>query len=136
MHKYSNRNRRVSSPLSPIFSLLLEPSGKLFKKLQDLLAEDEQAQKITPPIIQHQRPVYGFPSSWLLFPLIVSLVSKPLRSRLSDQVTMMVNQVMMERNHTARAKKPGIWSPRFRMADGVATCAWEERISAQRCRWL
>src|SRR5437588_9180289 len=64
----TDRNRRVSAPLSPIFSLLLEPSGKLFKKLQDLLAEDEQAQKITPPIIQHQRPgprnpAYGLPAS-------------------------------------------------------------------------
>src|SRR5437588_8138852 len=40
-----SRNRRVSSPLSPIFSLFLEPLGKLYHKLQGLLAEDEQAQR-------------------------------------------------------------------------------------------
>src|SRR2546421_12183094 len=54
----TDRNRRVSAPLSPILYLFLEPSGKLYQKLQDLLAEEEQAQNITPPMIQHQRPVY------------------------------------------------------------------------------
>src|SRR2546429_9704081 len=52
----TDRNRRVSSPLSPIFSLLLEPSGKLSHKLQDLLTEEEQAQRSTPPLLQQRRP--------------------------------------------------------------------------------
>jgi hypothetical protein len=54
--------------LSPILYLFLAPSGKLYKKLQYLLAEDEKAQRIAPPIIQHRRPgprnpAYGIPSS-------------------------------------------------------------------------
>ena len=36
----------------------------------------------------------------------------------------------------ARSKKPGIWYTLFRMADCVETCAWEERISPESCRWL
>src|SRR5947209_17624049 len=52
----TDRNRRVSSPLSPMFSPSLEPSGSLPHKLQDLLTEDEQAQRSTPAIIQHRRP--------------------------------------------------------------------------------
>jgi hypothetical protein len=40
---WCNRNRRVSVSLSPIFSLFLAPSGKLYQKLQYLLAEDEKA---------------------------------------------------------------------------------------------
>ncbi|HCF87246.1 MAG TPA: hypothetical protein DEV72_18835, partial [Ktedonobacter sp.] len=52
----------------PILYLFLEPSGKLYQKLQFLLAEDEKAQKSTPPIIQHRRPgpgnpAYGIPAS-------------------------------------------------------------------------
>ena len=43
------------------------PSGKLYQKLQDLLAEDEKAAG-SPPIISHQRPgprhpAYGIPDS-------------------------------------------------------------------------
>ena len=45
--------RRVSAPLSPIFSLFLSPSGKLYQKLQILLAEDEKAQ--TPLVLETQR---------------------------------------------------------------------------------
>jgi hypothetical protein len=56
LHKLSQRNRRVSAPLSPIFSLFLVPSGKLYQKLQYLLAEDDKAQRSTPLIIQHRRP--------------------------------------------------------------------------------
>src|SRR2546421_6796150 len=64
----TDRNRRVSSPLSPIFSLFLEPLGKLYQKLQDLLAEDEQAQRSTPPLLEHRRSgprnwAYSLPSS-------------------------------------------------------------------------
>src|SRR6266700_4916645 len=69
MHSTINRrNRRASTTLSPILYLFLAPSGKLYQKLQYLLAEDEKAQRSTPPIIQHRRPgprtpAYGIPSS-------------------------------------------------------------------------
>jgi hypothetical protein len=57
----------VSTTLSPILYLFLTPSGKLYQKLQYLLAEDEKAQRSTPPIIQHRRPgpkhpKYGIPT--------------------------------------------------------------------------
>src|SRR2546423_3374327 len=64
----TDRNRRVSAPLSPIFSLFLAPSGKLYQRLQDLLAEEEQAQRSTPSLLQHRRSVYGLPSSCLSSP--------------------------------------------------------------------
>jgi hypothetical protein len=62
------RNRRASTTLSPILYLFLEPSGKLYQKLQYLHAEDEKAQRSTPPIIRHRRPgprnpAYSIPSS-------------------------------------------------------------------------
>jgi hypothetical protein len=53
--KSPRRNRRVSVPLSPIFSLFLSPSGKLSQKLQQLLAEDEKAQ-VSPVIEKQRRP--------------------------------------------------------------------------------
>jgi DNA invertase Pin-like site-specific DNA recombinase len=43
----------VSTTLSPILSLFLAPSGKLYQKLQILLTEDEKAQ--TPLVIETQR---------------------------------------------------------------------------------
>jgi hypothetical protein len=57
-----------STPLSPIFSLFLTPSGKLSQKLHYLLTEDEQAQRSTPSLIRHRRPgprnpAYGIPAS-------------------------------------------------------------------------
>ena len=60
--------RRVSAPLSPIFSLFLAPSGKLSHKIHYLLAEDEQAQRSTSSMIHHRRPgpsnpADGLPSS-------------------------------------------------------------------------
>ena len=42
----TDRNRRVSSPLSPIYYLFLSPSGKLSQKLHIHLAEDEKAQTL------------------------------------------------------------------------------------------
>src|SRR2546421_10115569 len=72
----TDRNRRVSGPLSPIFYLFLAPSGKLYQKLHYLLAEDEKAQRSTPSIIQHRRSVYDFPPSSPGFPS-----SSPGRSR-------------------------------------------------------
>src|SRR5205823_13643882 len=53
----TDRNRRVSSPLSPIFSLFLEPTGRLYHKVQHLLAEEEAAEGSPPPaVIKHRRP--------------------------------------------------------------------------------
>jgi hypothetical protein len=52
--KATDRNRRVSSPLSPIFSLLLAPSGTLYLKVQDLLAHDE-THDVSPPAMGGKR---------------------------------------------------------------------------------
>jgi hypothetical protein len=57
----------VSAPLSPIFSLFLAPSEKLYLKVQHLLAEDELFQRSNPPIIKHRRPgpkhpTFGIPA--------------------------------------------------------------------------
>src|SRR5215471_4428653 len=41
---WQDRNRRVSGSLSPMFSLFLAPSGKLYLKVQHLLTEDELVQ--------------------------------------------------------------------------------------------
>jgi len=45
---FNDRNRRVSSPLSPIFSLFLVPAGILYQKVQRLLAEEETAEENHP----------------------------------------------------------------------------------------
>src|SRR2546421_12111470 len=60
--------RRVSSPLSPIFSLFLEPSGNLSQKVQHLLSEEKTAEGSYPAVIKHRRPgpsnpADGIPSS-------------------------------------------------------------------------
>ena len=62
-----DRNRRVSATLSPILYLFLTPSGKLYLKVQHLLAEDELLQRSNPPLIKHRRqgpkhPNYGIPA--------------------------------------------------------------------------
>ena len=49
--KATDRNRRVSSPLSPIYYLFLSPSGKLYQKVQHLLAEEERAEGSPPPVV-------------------------------------------------------------------------------------
>ena len=51
-----DRNRRVSSTLSPIFYLFLAPSGKLYLKVQHLLAGDELVQRSNPPLLKRRRP--------------------------------------------------------------------------------
>jgi len=69
IHKYSNRNRRVSAPLSPIFSLFFASSGILYQKVQRLLAEDETTEGSHPPVVIKHRcpgpkhPAYGIPAS-------------------------------------------------------------------------
>src|SRR5207248_2982565 len=50
-----HRNRRVSSPLSPICSLFLAPTGRLYQKVQPLLAEEERAEGSSPPAASKQR---------------------------------------------------------------------------------
>jgi hypothetical protein len=82
-----SRNRWVSAPLSPIFSLFLSPSGKLYLKVQNLLAEDAKVQISSSPVIEKQRrpgpkqPAYGIPASQ--WPTVVHRVveqKEPLRS--------------------------------------------------------
>ena len=79
------RNRRVSATLSPILSLFLAPSGKLYQKVQQLLAEDEKASGSPPSIIPHRRPGpkhprYGIPAEqWLTVLQRVLENKEPLR---------------------------------------------------------
>ena len=77
----------MSAPLSPIFSLFLAPSGKLYQKVQRLLAEDETAEGSHPPaVIKHRRPgpkhpAYGIPAEH--WPTVVQRVveqKEPLRT--------------------------------------------------------
>ena len=79
--------RRVSSPLSPIFSLFLEPTGRLYHKVQHLLAEEERAEGSPPPAVIKQRrpgpkqPADGLPASH--WPIVVHRVveqKEPLRT--------------------------------------------------------
>ncbi len=81
------RNRRVSAPLSPIFYLVLAPTGILYQKVQRLLAEDEPAEGNSPPVvIKHRRPgpkhpKYGIPAEH--WPMIMHRVveqKEPLRT--------------------------------------------------------
>jgi hypothetical protein len=83
----TDRNRRVSSPLSPIFPLLLAPAGILYHKVQHLLSEDETAEgSHPPPLIKHRRPgpkhpADGHPASQ--WPTVVQRVvekKEPLRT--------------------------------------------------------
>jgi hypothetical protein len=76
----------VSSALSPIFSLFLIPSGKLYFKVQHLLKGDELPQRSNHPLLQHRRPGpkhpnYGIPASqWLAIVQQVVEQKKPLRT--------------------------------------------------------
>jgi hypothetical protein len=57
--KRAERNRpepTVSNALSPIFSLFLAPSGKLYLKVQHLLKGDELFQRSNPPLLKRRRP--------------------------------------------------------------------------------
>jgi hypothetical protein len=86
MHKYSNRNRRVSNALSPILYLFLAPSGFLYIKVQHLLSEDKLVQSSNPPLLKQRRPGskhpnYGIPAD--LWPTVVQRVveqKEPLRT--------------------------------------------------------
>jgi hypothetical protein len=67
----------VSNSLSPILYLFLSPSGVLYQKVQQLLAEDESTGESHPPLLKHRRPGpkypnYGIPAE--LWPTIVHRV--------------------------------------------------------------
>ncbi len=75
--KTTDRNRRVSNTLSPIFYLFLAPSGKLYLKVQHLLAGDELVQSSNPPLLKRRRsgpkhPNCGLPED--LWPTVVQRV--------------------------------------------------------------
>ena len=82
----TDRNRRVSAPLSPIFSLFLAPSGTLCLKFQHLLAQDETHDVSPLPIVDKRRPgpkhpAYGIPPSH--WPMVIHRVvenNEPLRA--------------------------------------------------------
>jgi hypothetical protein len=70
-----------------MFSLFLEPSGKLYQKVQHLLAEDETAAGSTPHVvIKHRRPGPQHPaydisaSEWLTVLYRVLEQREPLRT--------------------------------------------------------
>ena len=79
-------NRRVSATLSPILYLFLAPSGKLYLKVQNLLALDEVPDASPPPIVGNRRPGpkhpnYGIPAEH--WPTVVHRVveqKEPLRT--------------------------------------------------------
>ena len=76
----------MSNTLSPIFYLFLAPSGKLYLKVQHLLAGDELDQSSNPPLLKRRRPGpkqpnYGIPAD--LWPTVVQRVveqKEPLRT--------------------------------------------------------
>jgi len=73
----TDRNRRVSATLSPIFYFFLAPSGTLYLKVQDVLAHDEAHDVSPPPIVGKRRPgpkhpKYGVPAEH--WPMIIHRV--------------------------------------------------------------
>ena len=75
----------MSNALSPIFYLFLTPAGKLYQKVQRLLAEDEVPEGSHPPVMKHRRPgpeypVYGIPAAeWPTVVHRVAGLKEPLR---------------------------------------------------------
>ena len=80
-----DRNRRVSSSLSPIFYLFLIPSGIWYQKVQHLLTEEETPEGSHPPVMKHQQPGpkypgYGIPAAeWPTVVHRVAELKEPLR---------------------------------------------------------
>ena len=76
----------MSSTLSPIFYLFLAPSGKLYLKVQHLLAGDELCQSRNPPLLKRRRPGPNHPNYGIaadLWPAVVQRVveqQEPLRT--------------------------------------------------------
>jgi hypothetical protein len=68
----------VSNALSPIFYLFLAPTGTLYLKVQDVIAQDEVPDANPPPIVGIRRPEpihpkYGIPTDqWpIIMPRVV-----------------------------------------------------------------
>src|SRR5260370_41844066 len=88
--RWQQRNRRVSATLSPILYLFLAPAGKLYLKVQDLLAHGETHDASPPPIVGKRRPgpkhpKYGVPTEH--WPMIIHRVvenNEPLRTIAQD----------------------------------------------------
>ena len=86
----TDRNRRVSATLSPILYLFLAPAGKLYLKVQDVLAHGETHDASPPPIVGKRRPgpkhpKYGVPTEH--WPMIIHRVvenNEPLRTVAQD----------------------------------------------------
>ena len=86
----TDRNRRVSATLSPILYLFLAPAGKLYLKVQDVLANGETHDASPPPIVGKRRPgpkhpKYGVPTEH--WPMIIHRVvenNEPLRTVAQD----------------------------------------------------
>ena len=80
----------MSNALSPIFYLFLAPSGKLYLKVQHLLAGDELFQSSNPPFLKHRRPGPKHPNDGIpadLWPTVVQRVveqKEPLRTVAAD----------------------------------------------------
>jgi hypothetical protein len=76
----------VSSSLSPILYLFLAPSGKLYLKVQGLLAHDEAHDAGPPPMVGKRRPgpkhpKYGIPPEhWPMIFHRVGENNEPLRA--------------------------------------------------------
>ena len=76
----------MSNSLSPIFYLFLAPSGKLYLKMQHLLAEDELFHRSNPSLLKHRRPGPNHPNYDIpteLWPTVVYRVveqKEPLRT--------------------------------------------------------
>jgi hypothetical protein len=76
----------VTTTLSPILYLFLAPAGKLYLKVQDVLAHDEAHDVSPPPIVGKRRPgpkhpAYDIPASH--WPTVVQRVveqKEPLRT--------------------------------------------------------
>jgi len=76
----------VSATLSPILYLFFAPFGKLYLKVQDLLAHDEEHDASPPPIVGKRRPGpkhpnYSIPAEY--WPTVVHRVVEqkdPLRT--------------------------------------------------------
>jgi len=83
---FLERNRRVSTTLSPILLLFLVPTGKLYLNVQDVLAHDETQDTSPPPTVGKQRskpkhPKYGIPAKH--WPMVIHCVieqKEPLRT--------------------------------------------------------
>ena len=76
----------MSNALSPILYLFLAPSGKLYLKVQDVLAHDEAHDASPPPIVGKRRPGpkhpnYGIPAEhWQTVVHRVVEQKEPLRT--------------------------------------------------------